>query len=374
MDYKSIYSQFIESRRQNPPEDGEYFERHHIVPRCMGGGDEPENIIPLIPEDHFFAHLCLAKGYKKRRLWAAVWIMINKTRSIDGQKSWTYSRKEYGWIVRRRPQKEMHPMADNKKHTFYHLEGGVFRGTRIQFSEKFKIPAASVNALFYGRKDAFCYGWSLKKTSMAEYKKKRTETAQSNGKKLKGFVRDKTIYKFYNTKTEEVFWGSQSQMKTKGINPTTVWALCNEQRMMSRCGWCLYKNKYVAARYATRPKELSHRYNDETYNFKHIDGRQENEKTIWEMGQKYAAGDSRGFGEVARGKRKGKNGWFLEGNKKPRTMNLKYVFCNDYNETIKGNMKQIAQKIGVHKASVQRVVRGRNQKVKGWRLASEQGL
>lgn len=62
MDYARIYAEFIADRLAKQPEKPAYFEVHHIKPRSLGGGDEPENLIRLTPEDHYFAHLCLAKA------------------------------------------------------------------------------------------------------------------------------------------------------------------------------------------------------------------------------------------------------------------------------------------------------------------------
>lgn len=39
----------------------DYFERHHILPRCCGGTDDPSNIIDLFPEEHYNAHKILAE-------------------------------------------------------------------------------------------------------------------------------------------------------------------------------------------------------------------------------------------------------------------------------------------------------------------------
>lgn len=39
----------------------EYHERHHIVPKCMGGGNEKENLIDLYAREHFIAHKLLAQ-------------------------------------------------------------------------------------------------------------------------------------------------------------------------------------------------------------------------------------------------------------------------------------------------------------------------
>lgn len=71
MDYKRIYSQFIADRRAHESGLTGYTERHHIVPRCLGGGDGPSNIIKLTAGDHFFAHLLLAKVHGGK-LWYAL--------------------------------------------------------------------------------------------------------------------------------------------------------------------------------------------------------------------------------------------------------------------------------------------------------------
>lgn len=60
MDYQRIYDEFIADRWYNPVLSG-YTERHHIIPRCLGGSDAVGNLIDLTPEDHYFAHLLLAK-------------------------------------------------------------------------------------------------------------------------------------------------------------------------------------------------------------------------------------------------------------------------------------------------------------------------
>ena len=61
MNYERIYSEFIADRIAKQPSKPEYFEKHHILPKCRGGLNGKENLIRLTPEDHFFAHCCLAK-------------------------------------------------------------------------------------------------------------------------------------------------------------------------------------------------------------------------------------------------------------------------------------------------------------------------
>lgn len=61
MNYQKHYDLLI-TRGKARMLDG-YVEKHHIVPRCMGGGDEPENLVQLTPEEHYLAHQLLIKMY-----------------------------------------------------------------------------------------------------------------------------------------------------------------------------------------------------------------------------------------------------------------------------------------------------------------------
>lgn len=42
---------------------GKGIERHHIVPRCLGGDDSPANLIKLTSREHFIAHRLLRRAY-----------------------------------------------------------------------------------------------------------------------------------------------------------------------------------------------------------------------------------------------------------------------------------------------------------------------
>lgn len=42
-----------------------YVERHHIIPRCLGGSDEPSNLVKLTAREHYIAHLLLSRAYPK---------------------------------------------------------------------------------------------------------------------------------------------------------------------------------------------------------------------------------------------------------------------------------------------------------------------
>lgn len=38
-----------------------YYEKHHIIPKSVGGNDNPDNICILLPREHFVCHWLLTK-------------------------------------------------------------------------------------------------------------------------------------------------------------------------------------------------------------------------------------------------------------------------------------------------------------------------
>lgn len=81
----SRYTSFIQSRRNRTISDGAYREKHHILPRSLGGSDKPDNIIELTAREHYIAHLMLWKTYGGT-MSVAFWIMNHtKGRRLSGR-------------------------------------------------------------------------------------------------------------------------------------------------------------------------------------------------------------------------------------------------------------------------------------------------
>lgn len=60
MNYQKIYNNLIKKAKSRTNLN-ENIEIHHIIPRCMGGSDEKENLVRLTTREHFIAHLLLSK-------------------------------------------------------------------------------------------------------------------------------------------------------------------------------------------------------------------------------------------------------------------------------------------------------------------------
>lgn len=76
--YLKRYIAFIEycNCKTHLPKDGEYSERHHIIPKSFGGKNNKENIIKLTARQHFIAHWILSHTEDESMIWA-FWLFVN---------------------------------------------------------------------------------------------------------------------------------------------------------------------------------------------------------------------------------------------------------------------------------------------------------
>lgn len=61
MDYKKHYQNLISTRKNRVLKEGEYYEKHHILPKCLGGSNDEANLIVLTAREHYLAHWLLLK-------------------------------------------------------------------------------------------------------------------------------------------------------------------------------------------------------------------------------------------------------------------------------------------------------------------------
>lgn len=98
MNYKHTYNNLIQSRSQlNRIKDKDIiggFENHHIVPKSLGGSNNPENLVLLTPREHYVAHWLLYKihtGRAKAKMAYAFFKMCQR----NSQQMRTITSKQY---------------------------------------------------------------------------------------------------------------------------------------------------------------------------------------------------------------------------------------------------------------------------------------
>lgn len=76
----------------------EYTETHHIIPKCLGGTNDPTNLVKLLPEEHYVAHQLLVKMYPNnyKLINAAVMMCVTSKYNIGRSKN-----KLFGWLRRK---------------------------------------------------------------------------------------------------------------------------------------------------------------------------------------------------------------------------------------------------------------------------------
>lgn len=93
MNYIRHYNTLI-SRAKSRLIEG-YVEKHHIIPKCLGGTDDSDNIVTLTPEEHYVAHQLLIKIYpnESKLIYSARMMCV-------GSKNHSRNNKEYAWLKR----------------------------------------------------------------------------------------------------------------------------------------------------------------------------------------------------------------------------------------------------------------------------------
>ena len=223
MDYKKIYNRIIENSKNEDriktPDC--YYESHHIIPKCLGGDNNKNNLVLLTAKEHFICHKLLIRIYpNQKKLVYALWMMSNgsnvyrrkylkvSSREYELNRKLyieTHSEKMKGRIVSKEVGKKI---SESKK-------GFRFSGdSRKKMSESQKEKIGDKNS-FYGRKHT------------EETKKKMSEMAK-NRKVSEETKKKMSIIRKGRKHTEE----SKKKMSEnmKGIKKKkTICDICNNE-------------------------------------------------------------------------------------------------------------------------------------------------
>lgn len=79
-----------------------YVEKHHIIPRSLGGNNSKNNLVELTAREHFICHRLLTKmtlNKNKRKMLFAINMMLSKTKNQDRYvcSSRTYKKIKEDW-------------------------------------------------------------------------------------------------------------------------------------------------------------------------------------------------------------------------------------------------------------------------------------
>lgn len=86
-----------------------YTEKHHIVPKSIGGSNSKDNLVRLTAKEHYICHLLLTKmllSENRSKMVYALWIMNAKNKTQDRVKMtgvlYAKVKQEYSELVRQK--------------------------------------------------------------------------------------------------------------------------------------------------------------------------------------------------------------------------------------------------------------------------------
>lgn len=376
MNYSKIYDDFIADRRKKESqliESGAYRERHHILPRCLGGNDEPENLIALTPEDHLFAHLLLAKIHGGK-LWAAVYAMCHLANSNTKHRRRFADRTRFGHVRRALAgyYREMlsgpdGPIADKTVHTLHHFDGRKVSGNRFELEALTGVTRQQISAVLRGAK-MNAKGW---------YSKRHNPEGRTREELISLSLRSDEVLTLYHhdgrvwTGTKSDFrseFGRKFYIQTEG-GDCAGWHLTAQDAAGYR-----KKIERKARRAAGARGDISGSNNPNAdrkiYTFRNSVTGEVVKATRTEMVSLYGV-TKNAIGGVVTGTQMSAGEWELEGSVRRRTKaGTVWTFEHLSGAVFKGTRAEMAEHIGKTKGTVLRMVNHGATSSCGWRLSA----
>lgn len=116
MNYQKLYDSIVNDAKYKIVDiQKDYFETHHIIPRCLGGSDSEENLVSVTARQHFLLHWILTKLYPSniKILYAFNNMCMYSANQTDRQynsKAFQYARKIFV---------KNHPLKNNSIRTHH---------------------------------------------------------------------------------------------------------------------------------------------------------------------------------------------------------------------------------------------------------------
>lgn len=217
--YTRTYNKIIERSRSRILK--EYIETHHIIPRSLGGTDDPNNLAVLTAREHYICHLLLPKmltGESKYKMLHAYIIMSG--RQLYNSKSYAAYKKEYSKLLSEQMSGEGNPMygvdRKGKKNSFYGRTHSQETRDKISLGQKKRKLERPESFKTYERTSAHRKAISQARTNSA------------------------AVYNFIH-KDGSKFTGTTRQLSDKvGSHPAESWKLVNGHYKTHK-GWRIKK-------------------------------------------------------------------------------------------------------------------------------------
>jgi hypothetical protein len=111
--YNNYYSNIIATAKSRTLPTNVYTEKHHILPKSLGGSNDKSNLVRLTAREHFICHMLLVKftqGKDRIKMIHAAWRMTcsanQENRHVANSHSYQLIRTQYIDLIKNRPRSE----------------------------------------------------------------------------------------------------------------------------------------------------------------------------------------------------------------------------------------------------------------------------
>lgn len=195
--YQTWYQQIIDRARSRTLTG--YVERHHVVPRSLGGSDHADNLVRLTAREHFVCHWLLTKiytGEARYKMINAMYIMRadgpyqKRYQSKITSRVYNTLKEEYSKYISNLNKGRVQPLEENIKQ-----RAAQTGRKRAPFSDEWR---ANMSASKQGKNNNR-YGVKLEESTLEKMRKKATgrkqspETIQKKADAIRGSKREKKL-------------------------------------------------------------------------------------------------------------------------------------------------------------------------------------
>lgn len=256
MSYKEYIEYIIKTRNEDKTsleEEINCGDYHHIIPTCMGGSDEEENLIYLTPREHFVAHYKLMmENPDSLKLITACWALCNGEK-VQKRYCVTNAEREVcrklvskantGKIIPQEVRKKIIETSRNKAvngKKIVCLETELIYKSIKQASRLLNIPSSSISrACSCEAENAGGYHWV--------FLKDKDEFELKYGKKLEisdlGYEKKRIPIKVYCVELEKIFNSVLEAANFIGVAENTIRNVCRGRKITAKGYHWVYLDK-----------------------------------------------------------------------------------------------------------------------------------